>query len=89
MWNRSSSIATAKRRSDSPAKLSPPAPAASSEGKEQNRYHKLELYKTTDNRYVLAINYHTQWQGELDQAIADIWSRNDTNFERDLDAIEI
>ena len=37
-------------------------------GKDQNRYHEITLYRTeTSKRYVLAITYHTQWQGEEDQ----------------------
>jgi hypothetical protein len=41
-------------------------------GKEQNRYHEIELYKTADGRYAVLIRYITQWNGELDQSHAFI-----------------
>lgn len=34
-------------------------------GKEQNRWHDIRLYKTAGGNYVLAVEFHTQWQGEL------------------------
>lgn len=37
-------------------------------GKDQNRWHVIRLYRTEHSqRYVLAITYRTQWQGESDQ----------------------
>jgi len=35
-------------------------------GKESNRWHKLALYRTAGDRWVLAIGYRTQWEGEVD-----------------------
>lgn len=34
-------------------------------GKEQNRWHNLVLYRTAAGRHVVAIEYHTRWEGEL------------------------
>lgn len=37
-------------------------------GKDQNRWHKIALYQTEQSkRFVLAISYRTQWQGEENQ----------------------
>jgi hypothetical protein len=37
-------------------------------GKDQNRWHEIRLYRTEQSkRYVLAIEYHSQWQGEGEQ----------------------
>lgn len=32
-----------------------------------NRWHELALYQTESRAYVLAIAYHTQWEGEHDR----------------------
>jgi hypothetical protein len=40
-------------------------------GKEQNRWHSLALYRTAGGRYVATVEYHTQWQGELDHTVAE------------------
>lgn len=34
-------------------------------GKEQTRYHQMDLYRLEDGRYALSIVYSTQWAGEL------------------------
>lgn len=39
-------------------------------GKEQNRWHDIAIYRTAGGRYVCAISYHTQWEGELDHVEA-------------------
>ena len=41
-------------------------------GKEHNRYHEIAVYRTDGGKYVVAIRYHTHWQGEAhhDFAIA-------------------
>ncbi len=39
-------------------------------GKEQNRWHDVTLYETETHKYVLSIEYHTLWQGELDHYYA-------------------
>jgi hypothetical protein len=41
-------------------------------GKEQNRWHDLRLYRTSGGKYVLQIEYCTQWQGELSYAQAEV-----------------
>lgn len=33
-------------------------------GRENNRWHVLKLYRTESRNYVLAIGFRTQWQGE-------------------------
>lgn len=40
------------------------------EGDAQNRWHEITVYRTAAGRFVLAIKYHTQWQGERDCADA-------------------
>jgi hypothetical protein len=40
------------------------------QGQEQNRWHELEVFRTEGGNYVLAIGYHTQWQGEDDHLVA-------------------
>jgi len=40
-------------------------------GQEQNRYHSLAIY-TCGNRYVVAIEYCTNWQGEGSLALAEV-----------------
>ena len=35
-------------------------------GKGRNRWHGVEVYRTAGGKYVLAIAYRTQWQGEQD-----------------------
>ena len=35
------------------------------EGFGQSRWHELALYRTEGGRYVVALGYRTQWQGEL------------------------
>lgn len=35
------------------------------EGFGQSRWHKLALYQTEGGRYIVAVGYRTQWQGEL------------------------
>lgn len=35
-----------------------------SAGRENNRWHELALYKTESGKYVLAVDYQTQWEGE-------------------------
>jgi len=42
-------------------------------GKQQNRWSEIGLYRTKNNLYVLAINYYTCWQGEQDHYRADIF----------------
>ena len=42
----------------------------SGDGRENNRYHNLALYRTDGGRYVLAIAYRTRWQGEIDHDAA-------------------
>ena len=37
----------------------------SHEGFGQSRWHELTLYQTDGGRYVLAVSYRTQWQGEI------------------------
>jgi hypothetical protein len=36
------------------------------QGDGQNRWHEVEIYRTAGGRHVVAIEYHTQWQGERD-----------------------
>jgi len=35
-------------------------------GRERNRWHDLAIYRLSDGRYAVAIDYRTRWQGELD-----------------------
>jgi len=35
-------------------------------GKERNRWHEIEVWKTTTNTFVVSVNYKTQWEGESD-----------------------
>lgn len=42
--------------------------AAHSGDHDANRWHELTLYRHADGRYILAVAYHTQWQGEHDHA---------------------
>jgi hypothetical protein len=41
-------------------------------GRDRNRWHDLAVYRVADDRYVVAIAYRTQWQGELDHHAAVI-----------------
>lgn len=41
-------------------------------GKEQNRYHDLALWRTDTGKYVLDIQYVTKWRGELGYRHAEI-----------------
>lgn len=36
------------------------------QGDGQNRWHEVTVYRTAGGRHVVAIEYHTQWQGERD-----------------------
>ncbi len=40
----------------------------------QNRWHEVAIYRVHDGRLVLAIDYRTQWQGEMDRDQAIICS---------------
>jgi len=33
-------------------------------GKERNRWHELAVWKTASGKFVAAVSYHTQWEGE-------------------------
>lgn len=35
-------------------------------GRDRNRYHTVDLYRTDENILVLVITWHTHWQGESD-----------------------
>lgn len=35
-------------------------------GRENNRWHEVAVYRTVGGRYVVAVTYQTQWQGEQD-----------------------
>lgn len=35
-------------------------------GRERNRWFEVDLYRTQAGKYVLAIDFHTMWQGEHD-----------------------
>ncbi len=37
------------------------------QGDGQNRWHEVTICRTAGGRYVVAIEYHTQWQGEADR----------------------
>lgn len=37
------------------------------QGDGQNRWHQVTIYRTAGGRYVVAVEYHTQWQGESDR----------------------
>jgi hypothetical protein len=41
-------------------------------GKEQNRWHNLRLFQTAEGKYLLAIEYKTIWEGELDNYWAGV-----------------
>jgi hypothetical protein len=46
-------------------------------GQQQNRYHEIDIYRTASGKYVLAINYHTRWQGE--HGTHDVTTHEDIN----------
>jgi hypothetical protein len=33
-------------------------------GKERNRWHEITVWKTKSGKFVAAVSYHTQWEGE-------------------------
>jgi hypothetical protein len=33
-------------------------------GKERNRWHEIEVWKTESGKFVCSVRYHTQWEGE-------------------------
>jgi hypothetical protein len=35
-------------------------------GKERNRWHVITVWKTTSGKFVVGVQYHTQWEGESD-----------------------
>lgn len=37
-------------------------------GKEHNRWHEITIYRAEDGRYVVHIQFCTQWQGELERS---------------------
>lgn len=39
-------------------------------GRERNRWYDIRIYAISHTRYVVALEYHTQWQGELDHYAA-------------------
>ena len=43
-------------------------------GKDQNRWHDLYLYRTESDQYVIHVVYHTIWQVELDHWWAEVAS---------------
>lgn len=45
-----------------------------SQGRENNRWHELAIYRTAAGKYVAAIGYRTRWQGELDYDLAEVLS---------------
>jgi hypothetical protein len=41
-------------------------------GRENNRWHELRLYRTGGGRWVAEVAYRTRWQGELDHDVAEV-----------------
>jgi crotonobetainyl-CoA:carnitine CoA-transferase CaiB-like acyl-CoA transferase len=46
-------------------------------GHDHNRWHDLTVYRTAAGAYVVAIQYHTQWQGECEHAEAVVCGDTD------------
>src|SRR5262245_65126188 len=46
-------------------------------GRDQNRYYALAVYQLTDGRYLINIQYVTQWQGESSHNAVDIQTTRD------------
>ncbi len=42
-------------------------------GKERNRWHEIEVWKTATGKFVVGIGYETQWEGEADFADAMVF----------------
>lgn len=42
------------------------------DGPTQNRWHDATIYRTAAGKYVVAVSYHTCWQGELEHDYADV-----------------
>lgn len=59
-------------------------------GRENNRWHALTLYRTAGRRYVLHVAYRTQWQGELDHDVAEVATapRDLATWVRTVDPLE-
>jgi hypothetical protein len=42
-------------------------------GREHTRWHELRAYRTASGRYVLEVEYVTQWQGEQGSCRAEVY----------------
>jgi len=61
---------TVSRTGDAPLKFKGEMVASADgkwfNGKDQNRWHEITIFRTAGGKYVLSIEYRTQWQGEAD-----------------------
>ncbi|MHC1697765.1 MAG: hypothetical protein AB9919_06855 [Geobacteraceae bacterium] len=56
-------------------------------GQQANRWHELSLYQTEVGKYVIAIGYRTQWQGELEHDSAIVCG-DQASFAEELKQID-